>query len=506
MSGGQSCRQWRGKDMTIESSQSVLSLLRRNKMGNVNWSGVQKEAPEWFRDAKFGMFFHWGPYSVPAYQNEWYSRNIYAKGLPQNQYHEKTYGTLHDFGYKDFYPMLKGEKFDPGEWARLVKRAGARYAGPVSEHADNFSMWDSRVNTVNSMNYGPKRDVVGECFEAFRREGIRTLATFHHQWLWGWFMSTDNEADVYDPANEVFYGPALPLETNRYLPYRYPDDRFCRTWRDKVFEVIDKYAPDVVYFDSRACIIGDRYRYAVAEHYYRTGRVEDGIITHKQEDFPKGVGVFDIECGRFARPKEYPWQSDDRLEDNITWCMVQEPKYKSAKHIIHQLCDIVSKNGNLLLNVGPYADGSFHPDAVRVLEQVGDWLALNGEAIYETRPFKVAAEGPTVVDDANYDLDKLNDQLKNGDAADVRSMAMTEKDFRFTTHGSSLYAIAMGWPENGEFHIRTLKAGGEYDGRVQCVSMPGIRGTLEFHQDPEGLHVKAPASKPCEHAYVLKIE
>ena len=169
-------------------------------MREVNWNNVKREAPKWFRDAKFGLFFHWGPYSVPAYQNEWYSRNMYCKGLEQNQYHEKTYGSLHDFGYKDFYDMLKGEKFDPDQWASLVKRSGAKYAGAVSEHADNFSMWDSAVNPINSMNYGPHRDIVGECTEAFRKQGIRTVATFHHQWLWGWFMSTDNEADVYIPV------------------------------------------------------------------------------------------------------------------------------------------------------------------------------------------------------------------------------------------------------------------------------------------------------------------
>ena len=247
-------------------------------MREVNWNNVKREAPKWFRDAKFGLFFHWGPYSVPAYQNEWYSRNMYCKGLEQNQYHEKTYGSLHDFGYKDFYDMLKGEKFDPDQWASLVKRSGAKYAGAVSEHADNFSMWDSAVNPINSMNYGPHRDIVGECTEAFRKQGIRTVATFHHQWLWGWFMSTDNEADVYIPENEKYYGPALPLETNRYIPYRYPDEAFCKIWRDKVLEVIDKYEPDEVYFDSRTCIIQEDYRYDVAEYYYNTRGIKDGII------------------------------------------------------------------------------------------------------------------------------------------------------------------------------------------------------------------------------------
>ncbi len=470
----------------------------------MNWDNVQHEAPTWFRDAKFGLFFHWGPYSVPACMNEWYSRNMYAKGLEQNRYHEETYGSLHDFGYKDFYPMLKGEKFDAKAWADLVVRSGARYAGPVTEHADNFSLWESRVNPVNAVNYGPHRDIVGECEKAFRERGIKFIATFHHQWLWGWFMSTDNEADVYDPANEVYYGPALPLETNRYEPYRYPDEAFCKTWYQKVEEVIDRYRPDLVYFDSRTFIIDEKYRHAVADHYYNEAGMNEGILTYKQEDFPKGVGTYDIECGKFSRPKEFPWQSDDRLEDNITWCIVQHPKYKSAGRIIHQLCDIVSKNGNLLLNVGPMADGSFHPDAVKVLYEVGDWLQINGEAIYGTRPFVIAGEGPTIVEDAQYDIEKINRQLNEGAAVDVHSETLSALDVRFTTKPGVIYAIMMGWPEDGCFRIKTLAKGGLPEGEIKDVSMLGT-GDLTWNRDDEALHVTAPLHRPCKEAYVLKI-
>ena len=474
-------------------------------MNKVNWDIVKKEAPDWFRDAKFGLFFHWGPYSVPAFQNEWYSRNMYGKGLEQNKHHEETYGKLSDFGYKDFYPLMKGEKFDAEEWAELVLRSGAKYAGPVTEHADNFSMWDSKVNPINSVNYGPKRDIVGECAEAFRKKGIRSIATFHHQWLWGWFMSTDNEADVYDPKNEIYYGPALPLETNRYQPFRYPDAAFSETWRDKVLEVIDHYEPDAIYFDSRACIIKEEYKYEIADYYYHKKGLTDGIITYKQEDFPEGIGVFDIECGRFSLPKPYAWQSDDRLEDNITWSMVQNPKYKSADSIIHQLCDIVAKNGNLLLNVGPYADGSFHPKAVQTLYEIGDWLKINGEAIYESRPFIVAAEGPTTVEDADYDVEKIRKQLKHGNALDVHSDMLTDQDFRFTTRGNILYVIGMGWPKEGYYHIRTLSSKGGYHNKIREISLLGSSEKIEFTQDEKALHVKLPDTKPCQHAYVLKI-
>lgn len=476
-------------------------------MGRAEWQRVQRQAPDWFRDAKFGLFFHWGPYSVAEFKDEWYSRRMYEKGNICYQHHVETYGSLHDFGYKDFYPMMSDAGFDPAEWAGMVKKSGARYAGPVSEHADNFAMWDSQVNPVNSVNYGPKRDVVGECMEAFRKEGIKTLATFHHQWLWGWFMSTDVEADVYIPGNEKFYGPILPLEANRMRPYIVPDDAFCKNWRDKVAEVIDKYDPDVVYFDSRAIIIKEDYRFDIADYYYNKKQKKDGIITYKWEDFPKGMGVFDIECGRFSGISEEPFQVDDRLEDHpSTWSMVREPRYHDSTYVIRLLSDIVSKNGNLLLNVGPYSDGHFHPEAVRVLEEVGEWLAVNGEAIYGTRPFAVYGEGMEQEAVSTYDAGKLGSQQGTGVAIDRSDFRASEKEYRFTTKGDAIYAIAFGWPSDGEFIIRTLKENGVCTKAVRKVTMLGTGAPLAFTRKGDGLYVKAPGTRPCQSAFVLKIE
>lgn len=469
----------------------------------LNWKPYERQAPKWFRDAKFGLFFHWGPYSVPAFENEWYSRNMYGKGLSQNVHHEKTYGPLHDFGYKDFYPMFTGEKFDPEEWADLVVASGAKYAGPVTEHADNFSMWNSQVNPVNAVHYGPKRDITGECVDAFRKRNIKILSTFHHQWLWGWFMSSDAEADVYNPDNEQYYWDALPLETNRYHPYRMPDEKFNQMWLDKVNEVVDLYQPDLIYFDSRSFIIDEAYRYKMVSHYYDTCSSKDIAISYKQEDFPSDIGIYDIECGRFSQSKNFPWQTDDRLEDNITWCMVQNPKYKSACSIIHQLCDITAKNGNLLLNVGPNADGSFHPDAVSILHEIGDWLKVNGEAIYNTRPWLTAAEGPTTVADENYDIDKINHQVEDGLASDIRNHIFTSEDFRFTQNDSAVYAITFGWPENRKLYIKTLKKCSPR--AVSKVQLLGTDFGLDFIQTKDFLEVTLPDQPPCKHAYALKI-
>jgi len=473
----------------------------------MDWKRVMRPAPAWFRDAKFGLFFHWGPYSVPAFENEWYSRNMYAKGLSQNLHHVNKYGKLSEFGYKDFYKYFTGEKFDAEAWADLIASSGAKYAGPVTEHADNFSMWNSKVNPVNSVNYGPKRDVVGELEKAIRSRGLRFIATFHHQWLWGWFMSTDPEADVYFPENEVFYGKALPLETNRYIPWRLPDDDFNRTWMQKVIEVIDGYNPDLVYFDSRANIIAEQYKYKLLDYYYnRPGSSTDGIITYKQDDFPEGTGIRDVECGRFSELQDFVWQTDDRLEAKRTWCYVEDPKYKSATEVIRNLCDIVSKNGNLLLNVGPKADGTFDDEAVKVLHEIGNWLSVYGEAIYETRPFVVYGEGTTEQKDVNFDVSKIEAQTRKGVFDEEETSNLQTEDLRFTTKGNVLYVIVMGCPKTDRIEIKSLAEGaGLASKKIGRIDVVNGWQNLEWSRNTSALTVTLKGSMPSQHANGLKI-
>ncbi len=466
------------------------------------WDDYKHETPQWFRDAKFGLFFHWGPYSVAEFGNEWYSRNIYDKGHEARAFHEKTFGSTNAFGYKDLIPEFTGEHFDPEQWAGLVQLAGAKYAGPVTEHGDNYSLWNSQINPVNSVKTGPCRDVVGECFDAFRTRGIRCLATFHHQWLWGWFMGNDMEADVYLPENELYYGKILPLETGRYIPNMLPDREFCQQWRDKVLEVLWKYSPDAVYFDSRANIIPDMYKQQICEALYQRA---DTAITYKQFDFPEGTAVVDIENGRFAECKPFPWQTDDRLEELPTWSYVKDPKYKSAERIIHQLIDIVAKNGNLLLNVGPKYDGTFHSSAVAVLKEIGDWLRLCGEAIYGTRPWCVAAEGPTVMRDNNYDIKKINNQIELGYMMESSMESFSAQDIRFTQKDGAVYAMALGWPSDGRLVVRSLGTGSGLK-TVTSVRLLGCGCPVEWVQAADGLYVRLPETQLYAHACALKVE
>ena len=472
----------------------------------LEWDRLAKAVPKWYRDVKFGMFFHWGPYSVPAYMNEWYSHNMYITGLPQNVHHLQHYGRLERFGYKDFYNDFTGKKFDPDEWAELADRAGARYAGPVAEHADNFSMWNSRVNPVNSVNYGPKRDVFGECARAFRKRGIRVLAPFHHQWLWGWFMSTNPDADVYMPENERYYGPAVPLEAGRMYPYRLPDEKFNRIWLEKIKEVIDLYSPDVLYFDSRAFIITEEYRYRMLEYYYLETGHENGIITYKGEDFPQSVGVLDMERGSSCEIRSFVWQTDDRLEDNITWCYVNPPRYRSAGRIIQQLCDNISKNGNLLLNVGPDKEGCFPEEAKRELYKIGDWLKLNQEAVYGTRPWVIAEEGRGQSKDIFYGREEAERELK-GEKVELQSNpVLGEGDYRFTQNEEYLYVFFFEWPKDGCLRIRALQKK-EYVDSVFRNSVWLLGSNLKPAAFMEGdcMCIRLPYEKPCEYAYVLKI-
>ncbi len=463
------------------------------------WDSLAKHAvPGWFRDGKFGLFFHWGIYSVPAFDNEWYSRNMYIEGSRANQYHTLVYGPTSKFGYKDFLPSFRGEKFDPAEWAELFRRSGARFAGPVTEHADGFAMWDSKLTDWNAARHGPRRDVVGELARAIRHEGLKFVTTFHHHWLWGWYPTANKNLDAGDPKYAGLYGPPAPGSPFDFakpwstLPL--PPESFQEAWEAKVREVIDRYQPDHLYFDSRMEIIAERRRASVIAHHYNQAqrRGREVSVTYKAPDLPEGVGILDIECGRTESATPHVWQTDDKIEWN-SWAFVQKPDYKPIQRLIGQLVDIVSKNGHLLLNINPAADGVIPEPTVERLLAIGRWLDVNGEAIYGTRPWNIFGEGPT--------------KIKAGTFGEKQTPEFTAQDIRFTSRWKTVYAIVLDWPAERELVIKTLTTNGGpiAQGEIAHVSLLGSDASLDYVHSSEGLRIPLPLRKPCDWAVAFKI-
>jgi alpha-L-fucosidase len=478
-----------------------------HKPFRANWNSLGRyQVPEWFRDAKFGIFIHWGVYSVPAFGNEWYSRNMYLQGNPAFEHQIETYGPQSSFGYKDFIPMLTGSKFNADEWVDLFVRAGAKYIVPVAEHCDGFPMYASDFTDWNAARMGPKRDVVGEIAVATRKRNLRFGASSHRAEHWWWFDGgTTFDSDVTDPRYAGLYGPAEPRtwpgddsvkepdpnHLERWLP---PDQAFLDDWLARSTEIIDKYKPDILYFDWW---IGQPafqpYLQRMAAYYYdRAAERNAGVVlTYKENAFPENAAVLDIERGKLDALRLLPWQTDTSISKK-SWGYVQNDTYRGAASLIAELVDVVSKNGNLLLNVGPKADGTIPDEDKSVLLSMGQWLSVNGEAIYGTRPWLVFGEGPT--SDAASAVKGSDDKT------------FTAQDVRFTTRDGFLYAIALGWPADGELKIRILSQGTPYLPRpVTRVELLGSHEKLGWKQTAAGLELDLPNDKPNDMAYVFKI-
>ncbi len=471
------------------------------------WESVKThETPEWFRDAKFGIYFHWGPYSVPAHETEWYSHFMYVEDHPIRKYHEETYGPLSEFGYKDFIPLFTASKFNAEEWTDLFVKAGAQFAGPVTEHADGFAMWDSKLTEWDAMDMGPKRDIVGEMAAAIKKTDMKFITTFHHQWLYAWYPTLDENTDASDPRYSDLYGPPAPIShfdgvwddplarqqgilTDSSMR---PGQDFHERWISRLKEVVDRYEPDLVYFDNKLHIIDTTYRLDFLQYYYNKGEEwgKEVVCTYKFNDFEDGAGVLDLERARMSETKKFPWLTDDSV-DWGSWCNVKDPDYKSTNRIIDFLVDVVSKNGCVLLNITPTADGEIPQQVQERLLEIGDWFAVNGEAIYGTRPWINFGEGPL--------------EVVEGHLSERQNPESTSEDIRFTTNDGILYAITLDWPEE-DLAIRSLgSAKGFLEGEIVSIEMLGSKGSLNWELREDALLVEMPDEKPCDHAFALKI-
>ena len=463
---------------------------------DANWESLKKhETPDWFRDAKFGIYFHWGPYSVPAYQNEWYSHNMYIKGSKANLYHEKTYGSLDKFGYKDFIPLFKAEKFDANEWVSLFETAGAKFSGPIAEHADGFAMWDSKLTEWDAKDMGPKRDIVGEMKKAISKTNMKFLLTYHRHWMYAWYPTWDKTTDASNPEFAGLYGPKVPERTfvmaNKPTS-PLPGADFNKEWLDRLTELVDNYSPDLVWFDNKMDIIDERKRLEFLSSFYNKAAKQNKevVCTYKFEDMAVGSAVLDLERARMSEGKEFPWLTDDSI-DWHTWSYTNTPNFKSTNRLIDFLVDVVSKNGNVLLNVTPKADGSI-PDEVRErLTEMGAWLKINGEAIYGTRPWHIYGEGETKVVEGHLSEEKNKDNVA--------------EDIRFTTKGNALYAISLDVPK-GQLLIKSLANGDAKMKTISKVSLLGYSGKVKWERTEKGLEIHFPADFSGQHAVAFKIE
>ena len=454
-------------------------------------------APAWYKDAKFGIFIHWGVYSVPAYGSEWYPREMYLEGSDVNKHHVATYGPLTEFGYKDFIPRFKADKFDPQAWARLFKASGAKYVVPVFEHHDGFAMYDSDLSDWTAKKMGPHRDTSGELAAAVCAEGLH-LGASSHRIEHDWFLEGGRRqaSDVNDPAYAAFYGPAHQRRGNEPLAddWTYVSPAYARDWLARDAEIVQKYHPDIMYFDWWIGQPSVRpYLAKFAAFYYnesaRHGPV--GVINFKLADMEKGSGVFDIERGQAAEILPYVWQTDTSIS-NKSWGYIEHDTFKTPGFIVQQLADIVSKNGNLLLNIGPRSDGTIPDEVQQVLRDVGSWLSVNGEAIYGTRPWTSFGEGPT--------------QPVSGSFHDTDVIAYKPADFRFTTKGQTLYAIEMAWPAGGEAVITSLRGGRAGMAPVSDVTLLATGAKLTYTQQADGLHIRVPGAAPGKYAYAYRIQ
>ena len=448
------------------------------------WESLQRyTVPQWFMDDKFGIFIHWGVYAVPAFGNEWYPCAMYNRDDPAYEHHIKAWGPHKKFGYKDFVPMFRAERWDPAAWVELFKQSGAKYVVPVAEHHDGFPMYDCQYTDWNAAKMGPRRDTVAELEKIVRAEGLKFGVSSHRAHNWR-FYTFDDEFDTVDPAGIGLYGPAHDKDEPA-------SPQFLEDWFARTKELVDKFHPDVLWFD-----FGwhqdefEPYRSQVTAYYYNQAQRWGGeAVLQYKDKFPDGVAVYDIERGKLDDIRPDYWQTDTAVSYK-SWGYVEDDEFKSVTTVVHDLIDIVSKNGNLLLNIGPRPDGIIPDEAANVLRGVGDWLKVNGEAIYGTRPWQSYGEGTTNVGVGHH--------------TERDNAAFTAEDIRFTTKENCLYAICLGQPDK-PVAIRSLRASSSIAAdQITSVTELASGQPLDWSQDTNALTIQPPAARG-EHAVAFKI-
>lgn len=500
------------------------------------WDSLtQYQVPDWFRDAKFGMWAHWGPQCQPE-RGDWYARGMYQEGSDQYKFHCQKYGHPSKFGFKDVINEWEAENWNPEELVSLYKKAGAKYFMALANHHDNFDLFDSKYQRWNSTRMGPKKDLVRGWAEAAKKHDLPFGVSIHaaHAWSWmetaqrsdkngsfagipydGKLTKTDGDGKWWhgeDP--QELYAQNHPLSkeslnnstihsqwnwSNGVTP---PSAEYCEKFYKRTIELIDKYGVEMLYFDDTALPLwpvsdaGLR----IAAHMYNTsiqkhGKLNAVIFGKILNEQQRKCMVWDIERGQSNQIESFPWQTDTCIGGwHYDRRIYENGHYKSAKNIVQTLVDIVSKNGNLLLNIPIRGDGTIDDKERSVVEGIADWMHSNSESIYGTRPWKIFGEGPAIAGSTPLRAQGFNEG---------KGKPFGSEDIRFATKGKVLYATIFGWPTNQKVIIKALNTN---TGRAEKVTLLGNGQKLNFEQTADGLVVNLPDQQVGENAFVFKVE
>ena len=457
----------------------------------------QYQYPEWFRDAKFGIWSHWGPQAVPR-QGDWYARRMYQEKDPAYKYHLEHYGHPSEFGFKDIIPLWKAERWDPEKLMELYKKAGAKYFVSMGTHHDNFFLWNSKINRWNSVNMGPKKDVVGLWQQAAKKHGLKFGVSEHLGASYTWYQAAHGSDSQGAKAGVPYDGTNLDNQDLYHAATR-PDDKewltnnpaFQLEWYRSIKELVDNYQPDLLYSDSKMPF--ENVGRSLISYYYnqditKNGGILEAVYTCKQPS--GGLWVQDVERGVLDTVSTYPWQTDTSIGD---WYYRTGQKYKTSTEVIQMLVDIVSKNGNLLINVVQTPEGDLEPDMLKILEEIGEWTSANGEGIYGSRPWKIYGEKPQISLLKNW-----VDSMKTSDS--VQRISVSHQK------GAAIYAYCLGKPES-DILIRSLAKYSKYtDKAVASVAMIGSSEKISWKQTADALIIKKPSKMPVWQVIGFKIE
>jgi alpha-L-fucosidase len=474
----------------------------------------QYEVPEWYRDAKLGLYAHWGPQSAIE-QGDWYARNMYIQDSRQYKYHVEHYGHPSKVGFKNLCPLWKAAEFDAEHLVGLYKAAGAKYFLSVGVHHDNFDLWNSQYTRWNALKVGPHKDIVGLWRNAAVKHGLR-FGVSEHLWIsYKWF-AVSHGSDTSGPLTNVPYDGVNPDYADLYhdagcarwahakgTDFGWNDegipDAWKRHWFLRVKDLVDKYQPDLLFTDG--ALPFETYGYSVVANLYNLsaklqgGRTQAVYFSKRPEDCAVGTCVLDFERGLANQIRPSPWQTDSSVGDwHYDINDFKEHRYKTPKQVIDMLVDIVSQNGNLLLNFPLPNSGQLDTDELKVLRGITEWMAVNSEGIHGTRPWKIYGEGPgTRLAEPGR---AFNEKIRK---------PLTASEVRFTTKGNTLYAFIMGWPE-GDAVVKALGTRSPNSPeKISHVELLGYQGSVRWTQGAEGLRVRMPGEKPCDYAVTLKV-